>query len=424
MLCCAQSRRSNVLVKYASAPRFFARLASEIFLGSLRRGFAAKSFPFMSPAVNRLNFSCAVTTAFVIYVLTAITAIAAQADWKKDWDQTLEAARKEGQVVIYISGYEAVLPDFEKEFPDIKIVALTGRGNQLGQRLLSERRAEKFIADVVSAGANPNYQQFHPAKALDPIKPALILPEVVDQTSWYQRKHQYSDPEGQYVFNYVGSATYGAINYNTKLADAKEFKSYWDLLNPKWKGKIEARDIREAGPGAGNTRFFYYHPELGPPFIKRLFGETDVTLFRDFRQGPDWLATGKFAICFFCDVDVLKRQGLPVDTFGPTVFKEGGGLVQQFGTLALVNRAPHPNAAKVFINWLLSRRGQIALQKRTSTAESPADSLRIDIPKDDVPYLNRRLDGLKYLDTGKPEWIDMAPIINVVNEALKSTGKK
>jgi hypothetical protein len=93
--------------------------------------------------------------------------------------------------------------------------------------------------------------------------------------------------------------TYGAINYNTKLVDPKEFKSYWDLLKPKWKGKIEARDIREAGPGAGNTRFFYYHPELGPPFIKRLFGETDVTLFRDFRQGPDWLATGKFAICFF-----------------------------------------------------------------------------------------------------------------------------
>ena len=196
-----------------------------------------------------------------------------------------------------------------------------------------------------------------------------------------------------------------------------------DLLNPKWKGKIEARDIREAGPGAGNTRFFYYHPELGSPFIRKLFGGMDLTLFRDFRQGPDWLATGKFAICFFCDVDVLKQQGLPIDTFGPGVFKEGGGLVQQFGTLALVNRAPHPNAAKVFINWLLSRKGQIVLQKKTAIGESPADSLRIDIPKDDVPYLNRRLDGIKYLDTGKPEWIEMKPVLDVVNEALKSAGK-
>ena len=167
------------------------------------------------------------------------------------------------------------------------------------------------------------------------------MPEVIDQSKWYLKKHQYSDPDGQYVFNYVGSATYGSISYHTKLVDVKEFKSYGDLLQPKWKGKIAIRDIREAGPGAGNTRFFYYHSELGPSFIRKLFGEMDATLFRDFRQGPDWLATGKYAICFFCDVDVLKRQGLPVDTFGPKVFKEGGGLVQQFGTLALVEpRAP------------------------------------------------------------------------------------
>jgi ABC-type Fe3+ transport system substrate-binding protein len=343
--------------------------------------------------------------------------------WQLEWEKTVDAAKKEGQLVIYISGYDAVLQDFETEFPEIKVTAVTGRGNQLGPRLLAERRAEKFLADVSSTGANPNYQQFYTAKALDPIKPALILPEVTDQTKWYLNKHQYSDPQGQYVFNYVGSATYGAVNYNTKLVEAGEFKSYWDLLNPKWKGKIEIRDVRQAGPGAGNTRFFYYHQDLGPAFIKKLFGEMDATLFRDFRQGPDWLATGKYAICFFCDVDAMKKQGLPVDTFGPRVFKEGGGLVQQFGTVALVNRAPHPHAAKVFINWLLSRAGQIALQKRTASAESPADSLRIDIPKDDVPILGRRVEGIKYLDTGKPEWIEMKPIIDVVNEALKAAGK-
>lgn len=354
----------------------------------------------------------------------AVKATAAdEAKSRNDWLRVVEAAKKEGQVTVYISGYEAVLPFFEKEFPEIKVTAVTARGNQLGQRLLSERRAEKYLADVVSSGANPNYQAFYAAKTLTPIQPALILPEVVDQTKWYLKKHQYSDPESQYVFNYVGSATYGAVNYNSKLVDVKEFKSYWDLLNPKWKGKIEARDIREAGPGAGNTRFFYYHPDLGPPFIRKLFGEMDTTLFRDFRQGPDWLATGKFAICFFCDVDILKQQGLPVDTFGPHVFKEGGGLVQQFGTLTFVDHAPHPNAAKVFINWLLSRRGQIVLQKTQANAESPADSLRIDIPKDDVPLQSRRLDGINYLDTGRPEWIDMKPILEVVNEALKTARK-
>jgi ABC-type Fe3+ transport system substrate-binding protein len=358
-------------------------------------------------------------------LVTISAALAAQPKpaWQQEWDKTLEAAKKEGQLVIYISGYEAVLQDFEKDYPEIKVTAVTGRGNQLGPRLLAERRAEKFLADVSSTGANPNYQQFYPAKALDPIKAALIFPEVTDQTKWYAKKHQYSDPEGQYVFNYVGSATYGAVNYNTQSVDVQEFKSYWDLLNPKWKGKIEARDIREAGPGAGNTRFFYYHQDLGPTFIKKLFGVMEVTLFRDFRQGPDWLATGKYAVCFFCDVDILKQQGLPVDTFGPRVFKEGGGLVQQFGTVALLNRAPHPNAARVFINWLLSRRGQIAVQQRTMNAESPADSLRTDIPKEYVPFQSRRLDGIKYVDTGEPGMLNMKPILDVVNDALKAAGK-
>jgi hypothetical protein len=49
--------------------------------------------------------------------------------------------------------------------------------------------------------------------------------------------------------------------------------------------------------------------------------------------------------------------------------------------------------------------------------------LRIDIAKDDVPFASRRLDGIKYLDTGRPEWIEMKPILDVVNEALRAAGK-
>ena len=85
-------------------------------------------------------------------------------------------------------------------------------------------------------------------------------------------------------------------------------------------------------------------------------------------------------------------------------------MVQQFGTVTLVNRAPHPNAAKVFINWLLSRKGQMALQKNMSTRKIPPDSLRIDIPKDEIPVLNRRFDGVNYFDTSKPEWQEMKPV--------------
>lgn len=356
----------------------------------------------------------------------ASAALAAQVKpaWQAEWEKVVEAGKKEGQLSIYISGYEEVLPEFQKDYPEIKVSPVTGRGSQIGQRLIAERRAEKFLADVVSSGGVTTYQQLFPAKVFDPIKPVLLLPEINDLTKWYQGKHHYTDPENQYVFSYVGSATYGSVAYNTKLVNVKDFKSYWDLLNPKWKGKLISRDVRVPGPGSGNARLFYHLPDVGPSFIKKLYGEMDVTLFRDYRQGTDWLGVGKAAICFFCEVDVSKQQGLPVETFGPGVFKEGAGLVQQFGTIGIVNRAPHPNAAKVYINWLLSRRGQMALQKSMNGTENPADSLRIDIPKDDVHWLSRRVDGVKYLDTSKPEWQDMKPILEVMNEALKAAGKQ
>jgi hypothetical protein len=65
----------------------------------------------------------------------------------------------------------------------------------------------------------------------------------------------------------------------------------------------------------------------------------------------------------------------------------------------------------------------MTLQKIMLPTENPVDSLRIDIPKDDVPVLQRRFDNVKYLDTSRPEWQNMKPILDVMNDALKSAGK-
>ena len=77
---------------------------------------------------------------------------------------------------------------------------------------------------MVSAGGVTTYQQLFPAKVFDPIKPALLLPEITDTSKWYQGKHHYSDPENQYIFDYVATATYGSISYNTKLVNVKGFQ--------------------------------------------------------------------------------------------------------------------------------------------------------------------------------------------------------
>ena len=347
--------------------------------------------------------------------------------WKKEWKKTVEAAKREGQVSVYIGGWGAVLDEgvFQKAYPDIKVIAVTGRGGAIAKRILAERRAEKYLADISSEGVGSNYRILHAAKSFDPIKDALILPEVVDESKWWQARHRYMDPEGRYVFRYVGVPQMGNISYNTRLVDSKALKSLWDFLNPKWKGKIIARDIRDPGPGNAPMRFFYHHPEIGPDFIRRLFGEMEVTLFRDFRQGVDWLASGKFSVCFFCsDIDKARLQGLPADEFG--VMREGAGLHTQYGTLALLNNVPHPNAAKVFINWFLSREGQFTLQRAVAkSGEGAPDSLRIDIPKDDVKPEDRRIEGVQYLDLdSRPEWIDMKPIIKVFEEALAEAAKR
>jgi len=61
---------------------------------------------------------------------------------------------------------------------------------------------------------------------LEPIQPALMLPEVIDETRWFGRKHRYLDPDGKYVFAYLANASYAHLYYNTTLINPKEFTSY------------------------------------------------------------------------------------------------------------------------------------------------------------------------------------------------------
>ncbi|HEY2990380.1 MAG TPA: extracellular solute-binding protein [Candidatus Binatia bacterium] len=348
---------------------------------------------------------------------------ASSPNWQADWEKTVESAKKEGQVAVYIKvGYDGVFPAFQKKYPAIKVVSVAGQAADITNRLVAERRAEKYLADVFSFGVR-SALTLHQAKALDPLRPFLLLPEVVDESKWYEG-HVYTDADNTYIFRYLTVAEQ-QLGYNNKLIkDQKEFRSYWDFLNPKWKGKIVARDVRTPGPGNGNLLFWYHNPQLGPQFLKRIFGEMDVTLTRYSRQAADWLAQGKFAICFFCseDVELAKRQGLPVDSLDVD-WKEGAAMVSQSGNLAFLKNAPHPSAAKVFINWLLSREGQIELQRALAKVQ-PAESRRIDIPKDDVPSDIRRRDGEKYMDLdSRPEWSDIEPVRKLLNEVLREAKK-
>ncbi|MGZ8533533.1 MAG: ABC transporter substrate-binding protein [Candidatus Binatia bacterium] len=362
-----------------------------------------------------------VLVALVLFWLAGHTQ-AAQSDWQKDWEQTLAAAKKEGQVTVYIYRYEGLLQDFKRDYPGINVVAVTGRGNDLTNRIMAERRGGKFIADVYSGGTNSLYNTLYKGKALDPLKPLLILPEVTDLSKWYGKEHRYADPEGKYIFAFIGSPSNAQLAYNTTLVNPKEFKSYADVVHPRWKGKIVSLDPRDTGLGA-TMQFYYYSPEIGPEFMKKFFGGMDITNAKNFQQMTNWLAQGKYAICMGCkDSARAKKQGLPVDDFDTNHWKEGSSFSAGGGSVSYVNQAPHPNAAKVFLNWFLSRRGQIALQK-LGDVDDPANSRRIDIPKDDIPPENRLQPGLKYFDVVRPEYGDMKPIFDLAKDIMAGVDK-
>ena len=351
--------------------------------------------------------------------------LAAQADvWKADWEKTLQAAKKEGQLVLYGSAdFENLFAEFHKKYPEIKVTGVFGRGADVAKRMMSERRAEKYLADLYVNGMTTGYNVFYKAKALDPIPPVLVLPEVTDATKWWQGRHHYVDPEGHYLFNINGEARI-VLAYNPKSVNPNEIKSYWDILNPKWKGKIVAYDPTLGGAGDA-MRFFYHHKGLGPDFIKRVLTETDLVISTDTRQMGDWLAGGKYAISIFApisrmDLDVMQVQGLPVNWFDPEHLKEGAYVTAGSGGVALINKAPHPNVAKIALNWLLSRDGQIAYQRIFTEGNDGPDSMRVDIPKDKVPRGNRRPQGdpNRYLFVDRAEWMDQAPIRKFVKEAL------
>ncbi len=352
--------------------------------------------------------------------LTLGYGVKATAGWEEEWERTVAAAEKEGRVVLYVGSGPLTKHEpterFQKAYPKIRVTTVRGRGYQIGPRIFAERRADRYIADLVVTGKNTAFVTLYAGNILDPIKPTLILPEVVDQSKWWQGKHKYADRAGKHIFVFLGNAGGANIAYNTNLVDGKTLKSYRDLINPKWKGKIVAYDPRVSGMGTTSI-FFYYHPALGPDFMRRLYGEMDLTIVRNYRQATDWLGQNKFSLCIPCtNVDRAIQQGLPIAL--ALGLKEGRVMSSKGGTLSLVNRAPHPNAAKVFINWLLSREGQIQMQKGGKARATEYDSLRVDIPKDIAEDV-RRKEGVAYFDSDDPRFADRRRVDRLLKEILK-----
>ncbi|MBI4330845.1 MAG: extracellular solute-binding protein [Chloroflexi bacterium] len=321
---------------------------------------------------------------------TIVEATVPQEAWQRDWQKTLAAARREGKLSIYGGGDSVERQMESKAFKDqfgVDIEWTTGASTQVAQKLLTERRAGLYIADLLLTGAPAVIRFVKPAGALEPIRPLLVLPEVLDERVWDGGRLPFLDKEQSYVISPLLAAT-GHIVINTTMAKPEELASYNNLLEPRWKGKIIFGDPT-TGLGSTVNIFIFLYDTLGPDFLRK-FADNSPVLLRDERLAADWVAHGKYAMLLGIGSDGVNeyvKAGAPLKLVVP----REGGILNPGGPMALINRAPHPNAAKVFVNWLMSKEGSHLYSLATSK-----QSARLDVPTDNIAPDNLRNPAIKY----------------------------
>ncbi len=303
--------------------------------------------------------------------------------WETEWNRTVEAARKEGKVVIYStpSGdvIRSVASAFEKRF-GIKVEWVNGRGEELAQRMLVEKTAGIKTHDVIISGGTTTQTVMKPRGLLGRIDSVLILPEVKDPQVWVGKHMPYLDKDRTAMALLATYQRY--VLRNTNLVRENEVTSYKDLLNPKWKGKIVTNDPTVAGTGSA---FFMmlaldiWGKEEMKEFMRQ-FVKQEPAVTRDRRQQVEWVARGKYSL----SVATNLENAIEFISLGsPVAFakiKEGGKVGPGAGGLAVPVSPAHPNTSKVFVNWILSREGQAVFVKAYG---SPG--IRLDAPREGIP---------------------------------------
>jgi len=319
-----------------------------------------------------------------------------------EWEKVLTAAKKEGTVMVVgpagSNRSDSLTVKFQKKYPDIKVEYWAARGSEIVPKLRAERTAGKFLWDVYVGGTTSALTAMIPGGMLDAVELALILPEVTDSKQWRGGGIEFVDPGKHLVI--MTPSQFGTLFVNPNAVKPDSIRSHKDLLDPKFKGKISMDDPTKAGPGMAAFTFFYLHPALGPSFIRELAKQEPIAQ-TDYMQEVDGIAKNKFLVLIgTSDVIAEERMkaGVPIAIVNPRNLKESTGLSPSSGSLGMFNRAPHPNAAKVYINWLLSKEGQAEFAHETgyisarldvSTAHSP---WRVPIPGSIKTYTQEAMD--------------------------------
>jgi ABC-type Fe3+ transport system substrate-binding protein len=274
-----------------------------------------------------------------------------------DWEKIVEAAKKEGKVVASIPPTPELRKLMEIAFTrryGIATEFVPARGGAIIQRMVSEAKAGTQYFDLHIGGTESVVTGLLPENILDAVDPYMILPEVRDPKQWWGG-HIYIDNAKRFVYNFVAYQTVSLWS-DANQYKPSEFKSFDDLLNPKLQGKIGISDPRT--PGSGSSMWSYMNYIKGEEYLKKLVAQK-LFVTRDLRLLAENLAKGKIAVTSgigYSEFQPFIKANLPVVPL--PVPKEGLYVSGGYGHLTIFKNPPHPNATKVFVNWLLSRDGQ------------------------------------------------------------------
>jgi iron(III) transport system substrate-binding protein len=327
------------------------------------------------------------------------------ANFEQEWSKLIAAAKQEGIVAIASGGapsrqYRPVVEAFYKKF-GVKAEVSTGSATDTVNRVLAERKAGRYSMDVALISSRESNQRLLPSESLIPFPPLLIHPEVVHTANWYQGKHAYADKASGYVFIYhVSKEDQYESWYNTdklKEADIGSIKKQTDFFDPRWKGKILGQGMGDPS-GIRQMIDSYFEPDRGPEWVRTYLLDAGITFSDDRRILETWLVAGRFPLHAVAtgseELTALAKKGLPIkQTFQPkqvgTIRAGGSGCC-----ISAFANAPHPNAAKLFVNWFLSKEGQTLTH--TLIPNLDRSSLRNDVPVGQVVPDQQRKPGADY----------------------------
>jgi iron(III) transport system substrate-binding protein len=260
-----------------------------------------------------------------------------------EWNRIVEAARKEGHVVLYsafvgTSAHQDLKKDFQAKY-GITVDILEARASEVRERIRIEQAAGRFTADVSENGRTTTTLQIEQDHVFDPFGP---LPGL---------SHLKPEFQADEIRLPVFAIIYGILA-NSKLVTAQdEPKSWLDLADPRWKGKILADDFRALG--GGGVLFYTFEEHFGRDFHEKLAAQ-DIKFSREIPANERRIARGELPLYLPVSLtSIPELKGLPVKFLAP---KEGLPYIGY--DLALLKNAPHPNAARLLMEYYLEQEMQ------------------------------------------------------------------